>query len=62
MRRAIYHDALLKFRDQMLSDGRNGYPPKRVADHLEGAERTPAATRYAIVSWRLTPADWKSRD
>jgi len=49
-----YRDALLKFREQMLRDGRNGYPPERVAATIWKAlsVRRPR-TRYAIVPRRL---------
>lgn len=49
-----YRDALLKFRDKMLRDGRKGYPPERVAAAIWTAlsVRRPR-TRYAIVPRRL---------
>jgi NAD(P)-dependent dehydrogenase (short-subunit alcohol dehydrogenase family) len=49
-----YRDALLKFRNQMLRDGRNGYPPERVATIIRTAlnVRRPR-TRYAVVPHRL---------
>jgi NAD(P)-dependent dehydrogenase (short-subunit alcohol dehydrogenase family) len=49
-----YHGALLKFRALMLRDGRNGYPPERVAAVIWAAlnVRRPR-TRYAVVPRRL---------
>jgi hypothetical protein len=49
-----YHSALLKFRDQMLRDGRNGYPPERVAAVIWTALTAHRPrTRYAVVPHRL---------
>jgi short-subunit dehydrogenase len=49
-----YRSALLKFRDQMLRDGRNGYPPERVAAAIWTAlsVRRPR-THCAVVPRRL---------
>jgi NAD(P)-dependent dehydrogenase (short-subunit alcohol dehydrogenase family) len=49
-----YRAALHKFRDQMLRDGRRGYPPERVAAVIWKAlaARRPR-TRYAVVPNRL---------
>jgi NAD(P)-dependent dehydrogenase (short-subunit alcohol dehydrogenase family) len=49
-----YYPALLKFRTQMLRDGRKGYPPERVAVVIWTAltARRPG-TRYAVVPRRL---------
>ncbi len=49
-----YRDAMLKFRDRMLRDGRNGYPPERVAATIWKAlsVRRPRI-RYAVVPRRL---------
>jgi len=49
-----YRHALLKFRSQMLRDGRKGYPPERVAAVIWTAlaARRPR-TRYTVVPRRL---------
>ncbi len=49
-----YSAAMGKFRQQMLRDGRRGYPPDRVADAIWKAlsARRPS-TRYAVVPQRL---------
>ncbi|HUN59244.1 MAG TPA: hypothetical protein VMU41_14110 [Candidatus Binataceae bacterium] len=49
-----YHPALLKFRKQMLTDGRKGYPPERIASVIWKAlsGRRPR-TRYTVVPRRL---------
>ena len=49
-----YRDALGTFRERMLRDGRNGYPPERVAAIIWKAlsARRPR-TRYAVVPQRL---------
>jgi NAD(P)-dependent dehydrogenase (short-subunit alcohol dehydrogenase family) len=49
-----YRDALLKFRELMLRDGRNGYPPERVAAVIWTALSVQRPrTRYAVVPRRL---------
>ena len=49
-----YRPSMLKFRDQMLRDGRRGYPPERVAAVIWKALSTRRPrTRYAIVPRRL---------
>ena len=65
-----YRAALHKFREQMLRDGRRGYPPERIAAAIEKAltVRRPR-TRYAVVPRRLInwtlpgilPARWVDR-
>ncbi len=49
-----YRDAMHKFREQMLRDGRNGYSPERIAATIWKAlsVRRPR-TRYAVVPRRL---------
>lgn len=53
-RTSEYRDALLKFREQMLRDGRRGYAPERIAASVWTAlsVRRPR-TRYAVVPRRL---------
>ena len=49
-----YREALARFREQMLKDGRNGYPPERIAAAIWKALGTQRPhTRYAVVPRRL---------
>ena len=49
-----YRAAVRKFRDQMLRDGRRGYPPERVAAVIwKALEARRPRTRYAVVPNRF---------
>jgi NAD(P)-dependent dehydrogenase (short-subunit alcohol dehydrogenase family) len=49
-----YRDALARFRDRMLSDGRKGLPPERIAATIWEALSAPRPrTRYAVVPRKL---------
>lgn len=49
-----YAKAFKKFRDYMIHEGRNGYPPERIGEAIWKALTVPnPRTRYAVVPQRL---------